>query len=183
MLSFYYVHERLLSVYTNDNPSEEAVSLCLIEIFTNHYEEFRNKATADLHTTADAEDAIQNAFLKAWKYRNKLRNLESAYPWVNRILFNECIAVARKRLRIVAVPLDPQMYESMPSVDFSGASTEKRIMDTILTKLDAKHRVPAFLHFLGGYSAKEIAQNLNMDEALIKHRITYAKKLIQQHFE
>lgn len=50
-------------------------------------------------SSADAEDAMQEALLRAWKRRDTLRNPAYFSTWLNRILINECKTLLRKRKR------------------------------------------------------------------------------------
>ena len=55
-------------------------------------------------SSADAEDAMQEALLRAWNRRNTLRDVAYFSTWLNRILINECKTLLRKRKRHVLQP-------------------------------------------------------------------------------
>lgn len=169
-------------MHTNEKALDDEVCLRLAETLATHYDEYKQKASVFLRNATDAEDAVQNACLKAWRYRNKLRNLASCHSWVNRILYVECIAIAKKRTEKWDLPFDPQAQDVLSSDNFENTSVDKWLIETILSELDEKYRVPVFLFYLGGYPTKQIAAKLQMDDSIIRHRIYYAKKLIQQRF-
>ena len=50
-------------------------------------------------SSADAEDAVQEALLRAWNRRQTLRDTAYFSTWLNRILINECKTLLRKRKR------------------------------------------------------------------------------------
>lgn len=50
-------------------------------------------------SNADAEDAVQEALLRAWNRRQTLRDTAYFSTWLNRILINECKTLLRKRKR------------------------------------------------------------------------------------
>lgn len=53
---------------------------------------------------ADAEDAVQDALIKAWERRESLRDLKLFRPWMARILTNQCKDLLRTRKNGASVP-------------------------------------------------------------------------------
>src|SRR5256885_16357064 len=52
-----------------------------------------------LRNPADAEEAVQDAFLRAWRFRSSLRDEEGVRPWLYRVLVNACYSKLRKEGR------------------------------------------------------------------------------------
>ena len=105
---------------------------------------------------------------KAWQYKEKLYSEAYFDTWLVRILINECRSMLRKRKRDVS-ELDEDMPE--PSRD------RERDIDLAdaLMKLPEKYRLPTLLHYLEGYSLKEIARILRLPEARVKSRLHLAR--------
>ena len=55
---------------------------------------------------ADAEDAVQDALIKAWEKRDSLRDLKQFRPWMARILTNQCKDLLRTRKKWSFCPLE-----------------------------------------------------------------------------
>src|SRR5438045_4424587 len=63
-----------------------------------------------LHDAAAAEDVVQEAALKAWRKRGRLRSGSDPLPWFLAIVANECRSVRRRRWSVL--PLGPQELPS-----------------------------------------------------------------------
>ena len=125
-------------------------------------------ACAILLRSDDREDAIQEALLRAWRYRTRLR--EDAYfeTWLVRILINECKDILRRRRRTNAV----ELTEHIPA-------PEQNVPDPVLRQalfsLDVKLRLPLVLRYLEGYKIEEIAQMTRTPVGTLNHRLRTAK--------
>ena len=64
-----------------------------------------------LRNNADVQDALQDAVLKAWEKRDKLREEKLFRTWITRILINACYDTQRKRRRIVPVDSLPAQVD------------------------------------------------------------------------
>ena len=63
-------------------------------------------AWSHLGNSQDAEDAVQDALIKAWEKRNTLRDMGQFRPWLARILSNRCKDMLRRRKRFSFYPLE-----------------------------------------------------------------------------
>lgn len=122
-------------------------------------------------SSADAEDAMQEALLSAWNRLDTLRNPEYFGTWLNRILINECKTLLRKRRR--TMPELPMLWTAPP---------DEQAMDLrqALFALPEKYRVPLVLNLVEGYTIKEVAALLTVPTGTVKTRIARAKKKLQQ---
>jgi len=124
---------------------------------------------AILKNTADCEDAVQEALLRAW---NRLDNLrEECYfeTWLIRILINECRAALRKRR--ADVPLTETLSSPEPP--------DPRLRDALFS-IDVKYRLPIVLHYVEEYSVAETAMILHITRGAAKWRIERGKRQIEQ---
>src|SRR5262245_14966429 len=69
------------------------------ELFQAHGERMKSVAYQLLRNRSDAEDAVQEAFLKAYRSVDGFRGQSSFSTWVYRILVNACHDIRRKRSR------------------------------------------------------------------------------------
>ena len=122
---------------------------------------------------ADCEDAVQEALLRAWDRLHTLR--EEAYfeTWLIRILINQCKTFYRRR------PPEPtELTEDIPQPQ----PGETPLLDALMT-LPQKPRVALELHYIEGYSVREIAKLLNAPEGTVKWRLSRGRALLKEVIE
>ena len=122
-------------------------------------------------SSADAEDAMQEALLRAWKRRDTLRNPAYFGTWLNRILINECKTLLRKRQLPTA---------DLPNLAAPPPDEQAMALRTALFALPEKYRVPLVLNLLEGYTLREIAAMLSLPVGTVKTRIARAKQKLEQ---
>ncbi len=106
-----------------------------------------------LRDHAEAEDALQEAMLKAWKSWDRLRDEGARPTWVARICVNHCIN-RRRWLRLrpgAAARID---VAATPDPRFEGRLVD---LDRSYLKLSTRQRAAIFLHYHHGYSIDECA--------------------------
>lgn len=119
---------------------------------------------------ADQEDAVQECIHKALLKRETLKDDKYLKTWITRILINECHNVLRKKKR--EEPSD-EIHISAPPV------VEHGLYDAV-SSLDETLRVPIVLHYLEGYTIKEVAKVLRAPESTIKSRLKRARERLKQ---
>lgn len=127
-----------------------------------------------LRNGADCDDALQNALLCAWRGIRGLKNDAYFETWLTRILINESRSLLRKRARLPgALPEAICERETPENVDLS---------DT-LGALEVKLRLPLVLHYMEGYSVKEISDMLCLPETTVKWRMHAARKQLRDEWK
>lgn len=128
-------------------------------------------AAVMLNDRAAAEDAVQEAAVKAWRKARQLRDLGAVRPWFLSIVANECRMLRRQRwwsvLRFGEVSSPPQENES--HTDLRRA----------LLKLSPDERLPLVLHFYLDLPLDEVARALHVSPSAAKSRIYRAAKKLR----
>lgn len=124
-------------------------------------------------SSADAEDAMQEALLRAWSKRNTLRDEALFATWLTRILINECKTLLRKRKRITPVDAWPAL--AAPPEDEQAAAVRRALFT-----LPEHYRLPLVLNLLEGYTMKEIAGMMRLPLGTVKSRVARGKKILEQ---
>lgn len=124
-------------------------------------------------SSADAEDAVQEALLRAWSKRDTLREEALFATWLTRIVINECKSLLRKRKRQVPAAELPQI--AAPPEDDQAAELREALF-----ALPEKERVPLVLNLLEGYTMQQIAGILHLPLNTVKSRIARAKKKLEK---
>src|SRR5262245_35952815 len=86
-----------------------------------------------------AQDAVQEALIRAWRDLPGLRDPDRFDAWLHRLTVNACLDLARRRRRrVIEVELSPIDSPMVP--DSSGAFAERERLDAALRGLDPGHR-------------------------------------------
>lgn len=149
-----------------------------------------------LHNSEDAQDATQEAFIKAYRYLDKFKGTSSFYTWLYRIVVNLCIDHLRKGSRVTSVEYDDRLKrpddvvqkgsELKPST--LGTNPKKALAREELKKqiqlgldsLSDKHRAVIVLRELQGLSYKEMAEVMKCSKGTIMSRLFHARKKLQE---
>lgn len=123
-------------------------------------------------SSADAEDAMQEALLRAWDRRDTLREEALFATWLTRILINECKNILRKRRRMIPVAELPALFT--PPEDEKAADVRR-----VLFAMQERYRVPLVLSLLEGYRLQDIATMMKLPLGTVKSRIARGKKLLE----
>ena len=123
-----------------------------------------------LHVTADCEDAVQEAVLRAWQRLPGLQNPQFFETWLTRIVINECKSQLRRRSRRGETELSPRLAAPFsPEPELHAA----------LTALKWKYRVVLTLKYIDGYTIEEIARILTLPRGTVASRLDQAKRLLR----
>jgi RNA polymerase sigma-70 factor (ECF subfamily) len=141
----------------------------------------------------DAEDAMQEAFLKSYQHLDRFQGDSRFYTWLVRIAVNESLMKLRKR-RPNQVSLDEpltgndgedsvfrEIVDWGPSPEKKFAQTElNEILSTVIGELDPIFRVAFLLRDEEGLSTEETAQILGISVAAVKSRLLRARLKLRQ---
>ena len=131
-------------------------------------------AWAILGNKADCQDAMQEALLKAWAARHKLRDERYFNTWLIRILINECRMIRRRRARQAFMPEAYEAGETRPpDTDLRHA----------IDALPEKLRLPLVLHYLEGYPIKDVAKAVASTAGTVKNRLLEARRRLRGELE
>ena len=124
----------------------------------------------------EAEDVLQDAFIKAFQEVHKLKNEKAFGGWLRRIVVNQCINVSRKRKVI---------FTEMESVKDLHADAEEieddidaGVLHHMIKQLPDGAREILVLRALEGYKHAEIGEQLGISESTAKTQYFRAKQLL-----
>ncbi len=125
-----------------------------------------------------AQDAVQEAMLRAWHDLPGLRNPDKFDAWLRRLTVHACIDLARKRRRwSVEVELDPL---DVPAVaDSTRAIAQRDLVDRALAVLEPEWRAIVVLHFYLGLPLPEVASTLGIPVGTAKSRLHRSLALLR----
>jgi RNA polymerase sigma-70 factor (ECF subfamily) len=146
-------------------------------LFAEQGERMKSVAVNLLGSRADAEDAVQEAFLKAYRGAAGFRGGATVTTWMYRILVNTCYDHMRGRSRRAEAPLPPRLdAESPPDPD----PPLRLAIEAELQRLPARERAAFLLCEVEGFSHREASEILEVPEATSRTFLFRAKRQLQK---
>jgi RNA polymerase sigma-70 factor (ECF subfamily) len=143
------------------------------------YDSAYRTACLILHNPADAEEAVQDAFLRVWRFRASVPADDGARRWLYRVLVNACYSKSRHEVRRRASgSLDdaPEQPATEPTPEATAASGETGdAVRRALAALPEHLRVAVVLRYYAGLSEREIATAIRRRPGTVKSRLHEAK--------
>ncbi len=127
-----------------------------------------------LDSPEDARDAVQEAYLKAFRHLTSLRG-ERFEPWFTKILVNVCLDERRRRRRAVLLPLEPHTPVDRDT-DFALRSLVRRA----LALLPQRYRAVLVLRDVEAYSTRETAKLLGVEEGAVRVLLLRARRRLAE---
>lgn len=132
----------------------------------------------------DANDLLQDTFLKAIVHRDKFDSSTNMKAWVYTIMKNTFINKYRKDMKINKVIDNTSDLYYLKNARNSGAvlpdsNYHHTELERVLNDLIDEHRLPFQMHFQG-YKYREIAETLNLSIGTVKSRIFFSRKKLME---
>lgn len=127
-------------------------------------------AVRELGSAADAEDAVQEALVRAWRALPRFRAEASFSTWLFRICLNAISDQRSRRARGGGVPLEDVVEPADPR-DAIAERELSSALQSALAELDETYRTAVVLFDVLGRSYAEIAEMLGVPEGTVKSRI------------
>jgi RNA polymerase sigma-70 factor (ECF subfamily) len=154
------------------------------QLYTMHGARMKNLARNLLGNPMDAEDAVQETFLKVQRSIAGFRGQSSFVTWTYRILINTCYDARRSRLRKKEIANDDSSESPRPEPRASVAHPSLRMaLERALASLTRHQRDVFLLYEVEGFRHAEIAGILEITETASKNTLFQAKKNLRQLLE
>jgi RNA polymerase sigma-70 factor (ECF subfamily) len=175
------VEDQLLAVRAGEG-DEEAFAV----LVRRHSASLLALARHLLGDSADAEDAVQEAFLSAWRRLPEFRHRAAFRTWMYRIVTNRCLNILRGRARVapletVAEPAAPEERSAPARVAETDATISA--LAAALQGLSADQRACWVLRELHGLHYEEIAQIMNTSQQTVRGRLFRARRSLTEAME
>jgi RNA polymerase sigma-70 factor (ECF subfamily) len=126
-----------------------------------------------------AQDAVQQAFLLAWRELPRLRDPERFEVWLHRLVVNACYEEFRRYRRwsvnVRTLPVDgPATADTTVSID------ERDALDRAFRTLTPEHRAVVVLHYHAGMPLASIAEVAGIPLGTVKSRLHYATRILRE---
>ena len=118
----------------------------------------------------DAEDATQEALLRAWRSITLLRDPDGFQAWFDRIVVNVCRDRLRRRKRIRFVPIEQRMEPRSPVDPFRAVLDRDQALRA-LELLNAHERIVVVLRYWADLTLADVAQRTGWPLGTVKSRL------------
>jgi RNA polymerase sigma-70 factor (ECF subfamily) len=139
-------------------------------------------ALAILGSESDARDALQDAWVAAWRQLPALMDSRRFDAWVDQIVVNACRMVIRRRgrLREIPIPMDFDVGTTQPGPE---QVAERDVLERAFDRLGVDQRGILVLHHLEGRSVAAIADLLAIPVGTAKSRLHAARVALERALE
>jgi RNA polymerase sigma-70 factor (ECF subfamily) len=133
-----------------------------------------------LHNRADAEEAVQDAFLRAWRFRAAVPAGEGVRPWLYRVVVNACLSKLRSdRARLDRTAGLDELGGDDPGDDVTKVAaerheTQRAVLDAVAA-LPEHLRIVVVLRYYAQLSEREIAAVIHRRTGTVKSRMHDAR--------
>lgn len=158
------------------------------DVLSRHMRLFHRRACRYLGNPADAEDAVQDALLSAYKHLDEFREEAQISTWLTAIVTNAARMQLRRRPRHLHISLDEpigedpeyvlseQLPDHSPSPEQQCRNSELRAyLRELLPQLSVPLRTTFQLRELEGLTTSETAQHLGVAEGTVKAQLARAR--------
>ncbi len=132
-------------------------------------------ALSFVKNTYDAEDILQNVFLKLWKYPKPFSDETHLDKWLTAVCVNESKNYIKHPFR-QHINIDDCVFVSSAEMD----SSEKADLYRAVMQLSKKERAVIHLFYYEDLSVKDIAKMLKMKESAVKTRLNRARNKLKE---
>jgi RNA polymerase sigma-70 factor (ECF subfamily) len=129
-----------------------------------------------------AEDVMQDSFVRIFQYLVQYRNEGSFEGWIRRVCVNTCIRHLEKAKRLTVDYYGEGMPDQAVEPDILSRMNANELL-TIIDKIPDGYKTVFNLSVIEGYNHKEIAQLLGIEESSSRSQLTKARKYIQRSLE
>lgn len=158
-------------------------------LMRRHNQRLYRVARAILRDDAEAEDVMQEAYVRAYRSLDTFEGRASFVTWLTRIAVNEALARVRKRVRFESLDAtDEPNGEIMSAITSTNRSPERQaydrevsgVLEKALLALAEDYRLVFMLRNVEGLNTEETAQCLNLTQENVKVRLHRAHKMLRK---
>ena len=160
---------------------------CFAQLVRNHTTRVYRIAFALLQDGSDAEDAVQEAFITAYRSIKKLEKDEAFGSWLARIVTTRAYDIIRKRQHGKKVSPDqnplPDVEELPSPVDSIKATELSLDLHQAIERLPEAHRLVVLLRYAEDATTDEIAYILGRPAGTVRRMLSESYRLMRHYLE
>lgn len=160
------------------------------QLYQQYYQKAYYIALRMTNNDADAQDAVQEAFIQIQKSIHELKEPEKFGAWLNTIVLSKCKRIFRKNHYMSADPLQMEKYPNqIEQRDYMlpdkghKKRVDQEILLSMIDQLPVIQKEVVLLAYFEQYKYREIAEILGITENTVKSRVLAAKKSLRKAIE
>ena len=134
----------------------------------------------------DADDVLQNTFIKVWRSVSNFREESSLYTWLYRIATNESLTLINTNKKRSLMPMNDAseflMSNLMSDPYFEGNEIQKKLQEAIL-QLPEKQRIVFNMKYFDEMKYEEMSQILDTSVGALKASFHHAAKKVEDYIK
>lgn len=161
-------------------------------IIVDRYQSYLYRtALAFLGSPEEAEDSLQEIFIKVYRYLGTFKLGNKFKPWIYTITINHLKKLYRKRKNILPItPVESEYLESLPDNSkganppavFEKREIERAVINAVNSLKEGLREV-VVLYYINEMSVEEVAQTLKLGRENVKSRLFRARKILKKILE
>lgn len=173
------IHQELIDKCRANNRKAQ------FEIYKLYYKAMYNTALRILNNNQDAEDAMQEAFLDAFRKIELYQGDATFGAWLKRIVINRSLDVLKKRKETLSIDEEGKHIVDAPAVEDPVEILSLKIdkIRKAIMELPEQYRIILSLHLLEGYDHEEIAEILNLKHGTVRTRYSRSRQKLLAHLK
>jgi RNA polymerase sigma-70 factor (ECF subfamily) len=170
------------NLYLKIAEGDEQAFLVLFKTFSPLIRPFARNIT---HSEADAEDVIQETFIRVWLYRDKLSEIQNLKSWIFTVAAHECMRYMRQKLTYERktgelVHQQPVPADASP-LDFVQLNEINRLVKEAVNAMPPQRKLIYRMSRDQGLKPAAIAAQLSLSVGTVKNVLSFALKEIREH--
>ena len=126
------------------------------------------------------DDALQEAYVKAFRALPRFRGDSKLGTWLYRIAYNACLDELERSRRVVQLPLEDEIVEAGPRTEPGEVVPRRADLVEALAALPAEDRAAVLLVDAQGFDYREAASVLGIPEGTVASRLNRARRALRR---
>lgn len=149
-------------------------------LFNTYFERVYRATYLIVQNDFIARDAVQEAFIAAYKQLDQLKDLDNMYAWLAAAASNQAINMLKKHRNCIPVASFDEVEKELPHHPNSLEQKDREIdLMQALKMLNDKHREVIVFKYYIGLTEKEIGEILNLPLGTVKSRLSRSRILLK----
>jgi len=168
--------ERKILKGLRNNRTKEAA---FVEVMNLYKKPLYARVRAMTGNHPDADDALQNAFVKAWKHISGFKGDSALYTWLYRIATNEALTLLAKRSKMQMVDMEESHHHGGQTDGPDGNEIKKKL-DAAVVTLPEKQRQVFEMKYFSEMKYEEMAKITGTSVGALKANYFHAVRKIEE---
>lgn len=189
--TYLYYRAKVYFLTTIINYTDELVVRCRkgeqraqMEIYNKYYKAMYNTALRIVNDTAEAEDVMQEAFIKAFLKLHTFEGKSTFGAWLKKIVVNLSINSFNKKSKFEQISYNDQFKNELTEdegIDLEENKANSQVQQVLkaMKELKENYRIMLSLHLIEGYDYDEICHILEISPANCRTTISRAKESLR----